>query len=267
MPLNIVDIQDNMEPDGRHGNLPSDANSTQNICGYSDPNYISMNHKMSMTLGQLRQFSPQWIDHRTHPIIVIIGKKRVGKSTIIKDLIWHAKDTITDTLIFVDIGDITREYHGMICEENNHSQYSDHAIIGFMKRNDNLIDDTKKMIVLDDVVYKGELSTKEMKRLIVDHSSRAASIIVSVQGPFLMVPSLKSQTDYTFVFKIGSSHYRLLFDKYCRAFPTFENFCSVMDSLNDEMIDIHTCIVIDNNAEFPNNVFLYRAEMRGFDFP
>ena len=67
-----------------------------------------------------------------------------------------------------------------------------------------------------------------------------------MQYPLGIPPDLRTQIDYTFIFRnnlIGNR--KRIYENYAGLFPTFDVFCQVMDQCTDDF----GCIVIDNTAK------------------
>ena len=84
-----------------------------------------------------------------------------------------------------------------------------------------------------------------------------------MQYPLGIPPDLRTQIDYTFIFRnnlIGNR--KRIYENYAGMFPTFDIFCQVMDQCTENF----ECIVINNNAKsnrLEDQVFWYKAEPRG----
>ena len=88
-------------------------------------------------------------------------------------------------------------------------------------------------------------------------------LIITMQYPLGIPPALRTNVDYVFILRENvRSNRKRIFENYASMFPSFEAFCSVLDSCTEN----YECLVIDNNSKsnrLQDQIFWYRAETRG----
>ena len=88
-------------------------------------------------------------------------------------------------------------------------------------------------------------------------------LVITMQYPLGIPPLLRTNVDYVFILRENvMSNRKRIYENYASMFPTFEAFCSVLDSCTEN----YECLVIDNNSKsnrLQDQIFWYRAETHG----
>lgn len=184
---------------------------------------------MSFELN-LQKFDVSKMDK--HSIVGIIGKRNVGKSVLVKDLLHHIN--IKNGIDLLQRDDI---YDFM---EKQRFNKNDAYFIG-----DNIIDTKDGIIKLI---------------FMVGRHHRLFSIF-TMQYPLQIPPDLRAQFDYVFIYRDNHvSNRKLLYENYADIFPTFELFCYAMDKYTEN----YECLVFDftsKSNKLEEQVFWYKADM------
>ena len=99
-----------------------------------------------------------------------------------------------------------------------------------------------------------------VRRMFMNGRSLSIMLVITMQYPLGIPPDLRTQIDYTFIFRNNLiSNRTRIYENHARLFPSFDVFCQVMDQCTENF----GCIVIDNTAtsnRLEDQVFWYKAE-------
>ena len=88
-------------------------------------------------------------------------------------------------------------------------------------------------------------------------------LIITMQYPLGIPPALRTNVDFVFILReTVHNNRKRIYENYASMFPTYEAFCSVLDSCTEN----YECLVIDNNSKsnrLQDQIFWYRAETHG----
>jgi hypothetical protein len=174
---------------------------------------------------------------------LIIGKREVGKTTMIKNLITNmmSKNIIKNTIIF----------------SSNNKNYDDVVL-----NNDNIYNELKKqdlkniiniqneknskslLLIIDDVmINKKILSSKSFMNIMTNLQSLKITLILTLQFPMAMSSELRNNFNYFCVFNDDYiSNMKRLYEYYFGLLPLFSTFNTIMKQLNE-----YECLMLINN--------------------
>lgn len=210
-------------------------------------------------------------------VCVFIGRRRTGKSTLVKDLLYHHKDMPLGTVISG-----TEESNGffkkMIPPLFIHGEYNAIILANFVKRQKLIMQkilqeqehgiksrlDPRCFLILDDCMYDDSWTyDKNISYLFMNGRWLKVFFLITMQFPLGIKPALRTNVDYVFILREPYlSNRRRIFDNYGAAFPSFEFFCQIMDQCTQN----YECLVINNNSQsnkLEDLIFWYKAEMHG----
>jgi hypothetical protein len=230
-----------------------------------------------MTL-ELKKFDMKSISFKSNeskgPVIVLIGKRDTGKSFLVRDLLYYQQDIPIGTVISG-----TEEGNGfygkMVPRLFIHNEYNTAIIENILKRQRNVLKQIKKemetykkttidpraFVILDDCLYDNTWARDKMMRLLFMNGRHwKIMLIITMQYPLGIPPTLRTNIDYVFILRENYiANRRRIYDNYAGMFPTFESFCQVMDQCTEN----YECLVINNNVKsnkLQDQVFWYKAE-------
>jgi hypothetical protein len=230
-----------------------------------------------MTL-ELKKFDMKSISFKSNeskgPVIVLIGKRDTGKSFLVRDLLYYHQDIPIGTVISG-----TEEGNGfygkMVPRLFIHNEYNTAIIENILKRQRNVLKQIKKemetykrttidpraFVILDDCLYDNTWSRDKMMRLLFMNGRHwKIMLIITMQYPLGIPPTLRTNIDYVFILRENYiANRRRIYDNYAGMFPTFESFCQVMDQCTEN----YECLVINNNVKsnkLQDQVFWYKAD-------
>ena len=223
----------------------------------------------------LRKFSMKSVPQDA--VVVFIGRRRTGKSTLVRDLLFHHQDIPMGCVISG-----TEESNGffkkIVPPMFIHGEYSPIILANFVKRqklvSQRLEQDREKGIrtnldprafmILDDCMYDDSWThDKNIRYLFMNGRHLKVFFIITMQFPLGIQPALRTNVDYTFILREPyMNNRRRLFENYGAAFPSFEFFCQMMDQCTQN----YECLVINNTTQsnkMEDMIFWYKAEIHG----
>lgn len=207
---------------------------------------------------------------------LFLGNKGTGKTTLIKDFLYHHQD-IPCGFVINPVEDASPAYTGHIPDLFIHDKYNTDMIARFVQRqkvitqkklsnttdcNCNLIDN-RAFMVLDDCLYDAKKLGNDTNLKFIFMNGRCYNItaLISMQYPLSIPPYMRAQFDYIFIFKDGMGRdRRKIYEHYCGMFSTFELFNQVFEQCTKD----HGCMVIDNTStsdKLEDQVFWYKADI------
>ena len=230
-----------------------------------------------MTL-ELKKFDMKNISFKANeakgPVVVLIGRRDTGKSFLVRDLLYYHQDIPIGTVISG-----TEEgngfYNKLVPKLFIHNEYNTSIIENILKRQRSVLKQIKKemeaykrstidprtFVILDDCLYDATWTRDKMMRLLFMNGRHwKVMLIITMQYPLGVPPTLRTNIDYVFILREPYiANRKRIYDNYAGMFPTFESFCQVMDQCTEN----YECLVINNNAKsnkLQDQVFWYKAE-------
>jgi hypothetical protein len=230
-----------------------------------------------MTL-ELKKFDMKNISFKPNenkgPVVVLIGKRDTGKSFLVRDLLFYQQDIPIGTVISG-----TEEGNGfyakMVPKLFVHNEYNTAIIENILKRQRTVLKQIKKemetykrstidpraFVILDDCLYDATWTRDKMMRLLFMNGRHwKVMLIITMQYPLGIPPTLRTNIDYVFILRENYiANRKRIYENYAGMFPTFESFCQVMDQCTENF----ECLVINNNSKsnkLQDQVFWYKAD-------
>jgi hypothetical protein len=230
-----------------------------------------------MSQLQLKKFDMKRItflkDENKGPVVVLIGRRDTGKSFLVRDLLYHHRDIPIGTVISgTEAGN--GFYSSHVPKLFIHDEYNTSIIENLLKRQKTVIKEVNKQIalykkcqidprafvILDDCLYdNGWARDKMMRLLFMNGRHWKVFLIITMQYPLGIPPTLRTNIDYVFILREPYiANRKRIYENYAGMFPTFESFCQVMDQCTENF----ECLVIDNNVKsnkLSEQIFWYKA--------
>ena len=230
-----------------------------------------------MTL-ELKKFDMRAISFKPNenkgPVVVLIGKRDTGKSFLVRDLLFYQQEIPIGTVISG-----TEEGNGfyakMVPSIFVHHEYNTAIIENILKRQRTVLKQIKKemetykksnidpraFVILDDCLYDATWTRDKMMRLLFMNGRHwKVMLIITMQYPLGIPPTLRTNIDYVFILRENYiANRKRIYENYAGMFPTFESFCQVMDQCTEN----YECLVINNNSKsnkLQDQVFWYKAD-------
>ena len=230
-----------------------------------------------MTL-ELKKFDMKNISFKPNenkgPVVVLIGKRDTGKTFLVRDLLFYQQEIPIGTVISG-----TEEGNGfygkMVPKLFVHNEYNTAIIENILKRQRTVLKQIKKemeaykrstidpraFVIMDDCLYDNSWSRDKMMRLLFLNGRHwKIMLIITMQYPLGIPPTLRTNIDYVFILRENYiANRKRIYENYAGMFPTFESFCQVMDQCTEN----YECLVINNNVKsnkLQDQVFWYKAD-------
>jgi hypothetical protein len=212
---------------------------------------------------------------RDDAVIVMTAKRREGKSTLVKDLMYYHRDIPVGTVIS-PTEQANKFFSDFIPNVFIHDEYSAPVIENFIKRQKMIVKkqnqekalygscniDPRAFLILDDCLYDASWTRDKNMRFVFQNGRHVKTLyICTMQYPLGIPPNLRTNIDYVFILRENNlGNRKRLYENYAGVFPSFDIFCQVMDQCTEN----YECLVIDNTArsnKLEDIVFWYRAEV------
>ena len=227
---------------------------------------------------ELKKFDMKSISFKPNetkgPVVVLIGRRDTGKSFLVRDLLFYHQDIPIGTVISG-----TEEGNGfygkLVPKIFIHNEYNAVIIENILKRQRQVLKQIKKEIetfkkspidprtcaILDDCLYDATWTRDKLMRLLFMNGRHwKIMLIITMQYPLGIPPTLRTNIDYVFILREPYiANRKRIYENYAGMFPTFESFCQVMDQCTEN----YECLVINNNSKsnkLQDQVFWYKAD-------
>jgi len=239
--------------------------------------FIYLHNNIIMNL-ELKKFDMKSISFKPNeskgPVVVLIGRRDTGKSFLVKDLLYYQQEIPIGTVISG-----TEEGNGfygkLVPKLFIHNEYNTAIIENVLKRQRQVLKQIKKemeqfrrstidprtFVILDDCLYDNTWSRDKMMRLLFMNGRHwKVMLIITMQYPLGIPPTLRTNIDYVFILREPYiANRKRIYENYAGMFPTLESFCQVMDQCTEN----YECLVINNNSKsnkLQDQVFWYKAD-------
>ena len=227
---------------------------------------------------ELKKFDMKSISFKPNdskgPVIFLLGRRDTGKSFLVRDLLYYHQDIPIGTVISG-----TEEGNGfygkMVPKLFIHNEYNTAIIENILKRQRSVLKQIKKemetykksnidprtFVIMDDCLYDNTWSRDKIMRLLFLNGRHwKVILIVTMQYPLGVPPTLRTNIDYVFLLREPYiANRKRIYENYAGMFPTYESFAQVMDQCTEN----YECLVINNNVKsnkLQDQVFWYKAE-------
>lgn len=228
------------------------------------------------------------------PATLIIGKRSVGKTVLVKDILYNNCEKLSKGLVISPTDkfcsdDSYSSYKSIVPYELIHESYTPELLQKcFDKQFENLREarikckkeDDKEnytksacimnkcmsFIVMDDCLYdRGHYWNANFNRLIINGRKYRLSPIIVIPYALPISPDVRTNFDYVYIFRDSCKNNRkYIYDQYLGVFPSFELFSRTMDKYLYGTDDAHNCLVIDNtnmSNKLEDIIFWYTADL------
>jgi hypothetical protein len=209
-------------------------------------------------------------------VAVFIGRRRTGKSTLVRDLLFHHQDMPLGTVIS-GTEESNSFYSKMIPPLFIHGEYNSLILANYVKRQKMIMakimaeqaagqmksrHDPRSFLILDDCMYDDSWThDKNIRYLFMNGRWLKVFFLITMQYPLGIQPALRTNVDFVFILREPyMTNRKRIFDNYGSAFPSFEFFSQIMDQCTQN----YECLVIDNTTQsnkLEDIIFWYKAEM------
>ncbi len=219
----------------------------------------------------LKPFPIHEVEHNS--VCVFVGKRRSGKSYLLRNLMYNHRNLPVGTCIsgtesanpffghFLPKPFIHFRMNPIIISNVMQRQKKIKKI--YNKEKDPEIKrrmDTRAFLILDDCLYDKTWTRDEsIREIFMNGRHFDLMFMVTMQYPLGIPPELRTNVDYTFIFREPSiSNRKRIYENYASCIPTFQLFNQIMD----ECTENYECVVIKTLAttnKLEDQVFWYKA--------
>lgn len=209
-------------------------------------------------------------------IVVLVGARGNGKSSLVQDLLYYHQDLPIGVVISPTEG-MNKFYSDIVPKQFIHEVVTPDIVDKVIVRQKKIIKrmhkekahtgresniDPRAFLILDDCLFDDRWARQQNMRYIFMNGRHLKLLfIMTSQFPLGIPPNLRTNIDYTFILRENNiQNRRRLYENYAGCFPTFEMFCDVMTQSTEN----YECLVIHNSAKsnkIEDQVFWYKADM------
>lgn len=223
---------------------------------------------------QISKFNPKLIEQRRTngsgpATCVFIGKRGTGKSTLVKDILYHCRNIPIGTAISAT-EDGNKYYSSFIPDLFIHSEYKSEVIDSVINRQKKMIMAAKEtdskskndaFVLLDDCMYdKKMIRDKNIRGIFMNGRHWRLMFILTMQYCMDLPPDLRANIDFVFVLRENIvQNQDKLYKNFFGIFPDAATFREVMNSCTEG----YDCMVLDNTSrsnKIEDCIFWYRAK-------
>lgn len=200
---------------------------------------------------------------KDHRVILVVGRRGTGKSTLVKDILYHIRKRVDVGFACSPTYDTQIMFEDCLPRSHIYTEYSVEMVRNLMTCMDSLKQQQKHrsaVLTIDDCMFdKTIMKSKEMRELHMNGRHLHLWFINSVQYLMDLPPDIRGQVDYVFCLKESVVANRQKLHKFFfGVFEKYEEFSMVMDKCTNN----HECLVLDNTH--PENnledcIFHYKA--------
>jgi hypothetical protein len=218
-----------------------------------------------MARVNIRKFDPSKM--RSNSIVLLLGKRGTGKSTLLKDLMFHMRNKLDFGLAMSPTEECTSDlaaYMPSSCIYGNFSSDKVETLLEEQRRAVRRGSSRQVFLLLDDCMYdKKVLKGTNIRNLFMNGRHRNIFFISCQQYVTDMPPELRGQVDYVFALRepIIANKERL-WKFFFGMFSSLQDFTQVMDRCTQNF----DCLVFDATSKstaVEDCVFWYRADLHG----
>lgn len=223
---------------------------------------------------KISKFNPKVIEERRingsgPSTCVFIGKRGTGKSTLVKDILYHCRKIPMGTAISAT-EDGNKYYSSFIPDLFIHSEYKPDVIQQIINNQRKAITTAKKeepktkndaFILLDDCMYdKKMIRDKNIRGIFMNGRHWRLMFILTMQYCMDLPPDLRANIDFVFVLRENIvQNQDKLYKNFFGIFPDAASFRETMNACTEGF----DCLVLDNTSrsnKIEDCIFWYRAK-------
>ena len=192
-------------------------------------------------------------------VVVCIGRRGTGKSWAVRDLLSH-HTTIPTGMVISPTEQANSFFSEMIPSVLIHDEYTPKAIDNLVSRQKAVMRkhnaekalgspdpvDPRAFALLDDCNYDSSwIKDKNIRYLFMNGRHVKVFFIITMQYSLGLPPVLRTNVDYTFVFReTNLQNRKRIYENYAGCIPNFEAFCQILDQCTQD----HDFLVINNTC-------------------
>lgn len=227
------------------------------------PLYMAINTNL-----KLRKFNMSLIGN--NKVVVFLGKRDSGKTSLVLDFLQSNKDIPIGTVIS-PTDQYNENFKNHVPEMFIHNEINPNTLETFLARQrkqckralEDPSIDPRAFLILDDCLADSKLwvNDRNIKFLFMNGRHVKVTLIITLQDPVGIPPKLRSNIDWVFVCKDTTRQNRKkIHEMYAGMFPTFSLFEDTMM----QVCDNYKCLCLFKNSQsykLEDQVFWYKADV------
>jgi len=197
--------------------------------------------------------------------IVIIGKPKTGKSSIIASILHSKRHLIPCGMVFSGTEVSNNFYKKMFPSTFVFNEYNDDQIEKFINRQKVAIKylsggNPWSVLIIDDCTDKPSVFN-DSKQIALFKNGRHWKMlyILAMQYCMDIRPSLRATVDGVFILREPNVRFRKsIYDNYASIIPSFELFCEIMDTITNDFTALYIANIAESN-NWKDCVFWYKG--------
>lgn len=205
-------------------------------------------------------------------VVTFIGKRRTGKSWLVRDLLYYHQDIPVATVVS-PTERCNKFFSNMIPPLFIHDEFQPGIVQNVLKRQQKVIDkiergdpdysdaDPRTILLFDDCMYDTTMVRDRSVRFVFMNGRHLKILfLITMQYAMGITPNLRNNIDYVFICRANNiAQQKKLYEQYCGMFPSMEMFTQVMNQCTEN----YECLVVDNvtqSNQLEDQVFWYKAD-------
>lgn len=192
------------------------------------------------------------LDKTKAPIVVLIGRRNTGKTTVIQHVMKANRNFLSDKIVVNAKEGFSKEYSRSLASSADKQEASPYGVTGIFEEFEdkiikNVIHRTRSnnhkhtCLVLDDCIYdQNAWRSTPLQNIFMNGRHLRVMMLMAMQYPLGLPPKLRTNIDFVFLFRENNiSNRKRIYENYAGMFPTFELFCNMMDKYtqnNDALV-------------------------------
>lgn len=198
---------------------------------------------------KVRKFDPDTM--KPNRIILCVGRRSTGKSSLLIDLLYRTRDRYDYVMGFCPTYEGAAALRRCIPDACVYDQYNASKVDALVKTAQELVAQGKKrsmLLVLDDCLYDSSIArgtNTSFRCIFMNGRHLNLSLIILAQWALDLPPAIRSQVDYVFQFKDNILANKIKIYKMFFGVFQFDEFCAVMERCTQN----YECLCIDNTLQ------------------
>lgn len=209
----------------------------------------------------IRKFDPRKMT--PHAVVLMIAKRRSGKSVLVKDLMYYKRKELLTGVAMSGTESGNGFYGEWIPPVFVYSDFDKEALQRLVDRQKKMTKAGKAMpvfVILDDLGFDRKIMTdKLIRELFLNGRHYKITLFLCLQYALDIPPALRSNIDVVIVLKENVFREKL-YKNFFSMVPNLGTFNTIMDSVTAD----HGALVLDNtshSSKLTDNIFWYRAKL------
>lgn len=198
-------------------------------------------------------------------VVLLVGKRGTGKSTLLKDLMYHMRHKLDFGLAMSPTEECTSDLSSYVPSSCIYNDFMGDKVDALLEEQRKAVkkgSGRRVFLLLDDCMYdKKIMKGINVRNLFMNGRHRRIFFINCQQYVMDMPPDLRSQVDFVFVMRDNiRSNKEKLWKFFFGIFPSFNEFNTVMDNCTQNF----ECLVYNGKKASTNIeecVFWYKADV------